>query len=72
MVVFIFIQILIEHSVANSGDPNQTPHPAASGLGFHWLPMSYKKDIRLKWVNISMLTPPSAAPLFTYYTSLQF
>ena len=50
MVFFIFIQILIEHS-ANSGDPDQTPHHAASGLGLHCLHMSHKKDARLMWVK---------------------
>ena len=28
---------------------------AASGLGFHCLPMSHKKDARLKWVNIKVI-----------------
>ena len=51
MVAFIFIQILIEHSVANSGDPDQTLRSAVSGLGLHCLPMSHKKDARLKWVK---------------------
>ena len=41
MVFFIFIQILIEHSVANSGDPDQALHSAVSDLGLHCLPMSY-------------------------------
>ena len=27
--------------------PDQTPHPAASDLGLHSLPMSHKKDARL-------------------------
>ena len=45
-----FIQILIEHS-ANSGDPDQMPHSAASGLGLHYLSTSHKKDARLIWVN---------------------
>ena len=78
MVVFVFILILIENSVANSGDPDQTLHSAASGLGLHCLPMSYRKDARLKWVNIIMLSiyttlstiltvdPRSTAPLFAY------
>ena len=35
----------------NSGDPDQTPHFAASGLGFHCLPMSHKKDVRFIWVK---------------------
>ena len=47
MVFFNFIQILIEHSEANSGDPDQTPHYAASDLGLHCLPMSHITDARL-------------------------
>ena len=37
----MFIQTLIEHSVSNSGDPDQTLWSAASGLGLHCLPMSH-------------------------------
>ena len=51
MVFFIFIQILIEHMQANSGDPYHMPHSAASGLGLHCVPMSFKKEARLKWVK---------------------
>ena len=49
MVFYIFIQKLIENAVykANSGDPDHTPHFAASDLGLHFLLMSYKKDARL-------------------------
>ena len=36
---------------ANTGDPDQTPHYAASDLGMHCLPMPHKKDARLIWVN---------------------
>ena len=35
----------------NSGDSDQTPHSAASDQVLHCLPMSYKKDARLIWVN---------------------
>ena len=35
----------------NSGEPDQTPHPVASDLDLHCLPMSHKKDTRLLWVN---------------------
>ena len=31
---------------ANSGDPDQTPHFVASGLGLHYLPISQKKDAK--------------------------
>ena len=48
MVFFIFIQFFIEHSVlANSGEPDQTPHSVASYLGLHCLSMSHKKDARV-------------------------
>ena len=48
MVFFIIIQILIERSVRKSGDPDQTPRSAAFDLGLHCLPMSNKKEARLK------------------------
>ena len=53
MVFFIFIQNLIGHSIANSGDPDQTSRFSASDLGLHCLPMSHKKDARLTciWVK---------------------
>ena len=51
MVFFIFIQILRDILQANSGDPDQMPHSAASGLGLHYLPTSHKKDARLIRVN---------------------
>ena len=35
---------------ANSVDPDQTPHSAASDLGLHYLPMSLFRDARHKWV----------------------
>ena len=35
---------------ANSGDPDETPHSVASDLGLHCLPISNKKEARLKWV----------------------
>ena len=46
VVVFIFIQILREHSV-NRGDPDQTPRSVESDLVLHCLPMSNKKEARL-------------------------
>ena len=38
--------------IANSGAPDQTPRYAASDLGLRMLPMSHKKDARLKWVKM--------------------
>ena len=32
--------------LANSGDPDQTPHSVASDLSLHCLPMSHKNDAR--------------------------
>ena len=52
MVIFICIQILIEHSVCRQWGPYQMPHSAASDLGLHCFPMSHKKDARLIWVNV--------------------
>ena len=46
MAFFIFIQILIEHSEANSGYLDQMPCSAVSHLGLLCLPMSLKKDAR--------------------------
>ena len=47
MVVFLFTQILKKHD----GDPDQTPHSAASDLSLHCLPMSHRKDAWLLWVK---------------------
>ena len=40
---------------ANSVDPDQTPHSAASDLGLHCLPMSLLWDAMHKWVKVSIL-----------------
>ena len=37
---------------ANSGDPDQTPHSAASDLGLHCLPSTLLRVSRLQWVNV--------------------
>ena len=47
MVFFIFIQFLKITSVCKSGESDQTPRFAKSGLVLHCLPMSHKKDARL-------------------------
>ena len=36
---------------ANSGDPDQTPHSAASDLDLHCLPKTRFGVSRLQWVN---------------------
>ena len=49
---FQFHQILKVHSVSNSESTvsDQTPRSVASGMVLHSLPMSQKKDARLKWI----------------------
>ena len=36
---------------ANSGDPDQTQHSAASDLGLHYLPITLLKVYRIEWVK---------------------
>ena len=36
---------------ANSGDPDQMPHSAASDLGLHCLPITLLEVSRLQWVK---------------------
>ena len=36
---------------ANTGDPDQMPHFAASDLGLHCLPITHLRVSRLQWVN---------------------
>ena len=38
--------------LANIGDPDQTPHSAASDLGLPCLHMSHKTDTKPIWVNV--------------------
>ena len=40
---------------SNSGDPDQTPHSAATDLGLHCLPDTLLWISRLQWVNNSFL-----------------
>ena len=47
MVFFIFIKILIKHSVSRVRDPDQTLQFAASDPGLQCLLISHKKDARL-------------------------
>ena len=37
---------------ANSGDPDQMPHSAASDLGLHCLPITLLRVSRLQWVKV--------------------
>ena len=49
--IFHYSKILIEHSVSNCEDPDQTPQFVVSDLGLHCLPMSHVKDARLIWIK---------------------
>ena len=40
---------------ANSADPDQMPHSAASDMGRHCLPVTLLGVSRLQWVNTSMV-----------------
>ena len=54
MVVFIFIQILLEQSESKPyphRDPDQMLHSAVSGLGLYCFPLSDQKEARLISVN---------------------
>ena len=42
---------------ANSGDPDQTLHSAASDLGLHCLPITLLRVSRLQWVNMKLNSP---------------
>ena len=44
---------------ANSGDPAQMPHYAASDLGLHCLPITLLRVSRLQWVNLGNFFLPS-------------
>ena len=38
--------------LANIGDPDQTPHSAASDLDLHCLPVTLLRVSRLQWINL--------------------
>ena len=44
------------HVFANSGNPDQMPHSAASDLGLHCLPITLLQVSWLQWVNVNMKT----------------
>ena len=50
---FLLLPCFIEVHVfnANSVDPDQMLHPAASDLGLHCLPMFHLQDARIKWIK---------------------
>ena len=41
---------------AKSGDPDQTPHSAASDLGLHCLPITFLLVSRLQWDKAELVT----------------
>ena len=41
--------------LANSEDPDKTPHSVAPDLGLHYLPMSHKKDDSHIWVKNAII-----------------
>ena len=55
--LFLLLRYFIETLVlsANSVDPDQTPHSAASDLLLHCLPMSLLWDTRHKWVQLNIV-----------------
>ena len=68
MVFFIFIQILKENSVANSGDAEQTQRSAASALGLHCLHMPHKKGARLgSIIGTPIIVLLSFSRILTYH-----
>ena len=52
--------------LANSEDPDQMPHSAASDLGLHCLPMSQKWYTRLIWVKQTALLKHNTALQFHF------
>ena len=44
---------------ANSGDPDQMPHSAASDLGLHCFPITLLGVSRLQWVNSVVISSHS-------------
>ena len=50
---------------ANSGDPDQMPHSAASDLGLHCLPVTLLRVSRLQWVNPKYLYSVCIVPVQT-------
>ena len=49
---------------ANSEDPDQTPHFAASDLGLHCLPNTLLGVCRLQWVKESSVKPCECSDVF--------
>ena len=58
----------IIHLLANSGDPDQTPRSAASDLCLCCLPMPHKKNARLIWVKVNLLSSILATHVQRYWS----
>ena len=52
---------------ANSGDPDQKPHSAASDLGLQCLPITLLGDFRLNWVTVSITTAVDNIHFFLFF-----
>ena len=55
---FLFIQILKEILWAKNGDPDETPHNVATGLGLRCWQMPHKKGTRLTCILIKNQIEP--------------
>ena len=49
--IYIFLEKMVE-LFANSGDPDQMPHTAASDLDLYCLPVTHLRVSRLRWVKV--------------------
>ena len=58
--------------LANSGDPDQMPHSAASDLGLHCFPVNLLGVFRLQWVNAWVVCPTSVHRVGSHYLSLTY
>ena len=50
--IYIFLEKKMAKLFANSEDPDQTPHSAASDLGLHCLPITLLPVSRLHWIRV--------------------
>ena len=72
----VFILFLFHFSmkvkIANRIAPDGTPRIAASHLGLFFLPISYKKDAMLIWVNLSVVCWYSKSQILKTQTDMIF
>ena len=64
MVFFIFIQILMEHSVSKQSRPDQTLCSSVPALVLRFLPMSLKNDSRLCVLDYLFWNSPLILQIF--------